>query len=111
MGRAPAPGSVTHSRKGEVHLAQRALKRIAGPWKLWAMGVGAVIPGAFSGWNSVDPASHRAAAIGAAAWFLVGIVCFAVHSRHRLVLSPEEQFALGAGARAPPEADEDAVPA
>jgi ethanolamine permease len=50
----------------------------------------------------VDPANYRSAAIGAAAWFLVGIAWFAVHSRHRLVLSPEEQFALAArGALAP----------
>jgi ethanolamine permease len=42
----------------------------------------------------VDPANYRSAALGAAAWFLLGIVYFALHSRHRLVLSPEEQFAL-----------------
>jgi ethanolamine permease len=31
--------------------------------------------------------------IGAAIWFLCGIVYFAVWSRHRLVLAPEERAA------------------
>ncbi len=44
-------GSVAYSRKGEQYFEQRQLKRVAGPWKLWAMGVAAVISGAFSGWN------------------------------------------------------------
>ena len=29
--------------------------------------------------------------IGAAIWFLLGIVYYAVHARHRLVLAPEEE--------------------
>jgi ethanolamine permease len=49
----------------------------------------------------VDPANYRSAAIGAAVWFLLGIGYFAVHSRHRLVLSPEEAFALGASGGLP----------
>src|ERR1043166_472478 len=32
--------------------------------------------------------------LGAAAWFLLGIAYFAVYARRRLVLSPEEEFAL-----------------
>ena len=52
MSNPPAPtGSVAYSRRDESYFAQRALKRVAGPWKLWAMGVAAVISGAFSGWN------------------------------------------------------------
>jgi len=35
--------------------------------------------------------------IGAAIWFLCGIVYFAVHSLHRLILSPEEEFAQTSG--------------
>ena len=30
---------------------------------------------------------------GAAVWFLVGIIWFAFHARHNLILSPEEEFA------------------
>ncbi len=39
---------------------------------------------------------YRAGAYGAAAWFALGIVYFAVYARHRLILSPEEEFALAA---------------
>ena len=33
--------------------------------------------------------------IGAAIWFLCGIAYYACYGRHRLILSPEEEFALG----------------
>ena len=32
-----------------------------------------------------------------AAWFAVGIIYFAIFGRHRLILSPEEEFALARG--------------
>ena len=32
--------------------------------------------------------------VGMAIWFLVGVIYFAAYGRHRLVFSPEEQFAL-----------------
>jgi hypothetical protein len=32
--------------------------------------------------------------IGAAIWFLCGIGWFALHARKRLILAPEEEFAL-----------------
>jgi ethanolamine permease len=35
--------------------------------------------------------------IGVAIWFTVGIIYFALFGRHRLVLSPEEEFALTKG--------------
>jgi hypothetical protein len=31
---------------------------------------------------------------GAAVWFICGVVYFASYARHRLILSPEEKFAL-----------------
>ena len=31
------------------------------------------------------------------AWFAVGVVYFAVIGRHKLILSPEEEFALSKG--------------
>ena len=44
-------GSVSY-RKAEVsYFEQRHLSRYAGIWSLWALGVGAVISGHFSGWN------------------------------------------------------------
>ena len=30
---------------------------------------------------------------GALVWFLLGIIWFAFHARHQLILSPEEEFA------------------
>lgn len=47
---APA-GSVSYSTRDSTYFASRQLKRVAGPWRLWALGVAAVISGEFSGWN------------------------------------------------------------
>ena len=33
------------------YFTQRGLRRYAGVWSLWALGVGAVISGDFFGWN------------------------------------------------------------
>ncbi len=41
---------------------------------------------------------------GCAIWFMIGLVYFAVIGRHRLVLSPEEEFAMSGGPRGGPEA-------
>ena len=44
-------GSVTYQEVGEEYFEKRGLKRHAGVWSLWALGVGAVISGEFYGWN------------------------------------------------------------
>jgi ethanolamine permease len=44
-------GFVTYREAGDDYFAQRMLKRHAGVWSLWALGVAAVISGDFSGWN------------------------------------------------------------
>ncbi|HJS25685.1 MAG TPA: amino acid permease [Actinomycetota bacterium] len=44
-------GSVTYKEVGEEYFQQRGLRRHAGVWGLWALGVGAVISGEFYGWN------------------------------------------------------------
>lgn len=44
-------GSVEYSTRDKAYFANRQLKRVAGPWKLWAMGIAIVISGEFSGWN------------------------------------------------------------
>ncbi|MGQ0697435.1 MAG: amino acid permease [Panacagrimonas sp.] len=49
------------------------------------------------GFQLSDPV-YRAGVIGVAIWFGIGIVYFAVVGRHKLVLSPEEEFALSKGA-------------
>jgi ethanolamine permease len=43
-----------------------------------------------------DPV-YRAGVIGVAIWFALGVVYFAIAGRHKLVLSPEEEFALSKG--------------
>jgi ethanolamine permease len=42
---------VTYERVDDTYFQARSLKRHAGVWSLWALGVGAVISGHFSGWN------------------------------------------------------------
>jgi ethanolamine permease len=44
-------GSVTYRQVGDDYFNQRGLRRHAGVWSLWALGVAAVISGDFSGWN------------------------------------------------------------
>src|SRR6187399_1698098 len=44
-------GGVTYQNAGKDYFEKRGLKRHARVWSLWALGVGAVISGHFSGWN------------------------------------------------------------
>src|SRR6202008_3035080 len=44
-------GGVTYQQAGQGYFEKRELKRHARIWSLWALGVGAVISGQFSGWN------------------------------------------------------------
>lgn len=44
-------GSITYSKVDDAYFAARGLRRHAGVGLLWALGVGAVISGQFSGWN------------------------------------------------------------
>jgi ethanolamine permease len=44
-------GSVTYQNADSTYFEKRGLKRHARVWSLWALGVGAVISGHFSGWN------------------------------------------------------------
>lgn len=48
--------------------------------------------------------AYRPGAYGVAVYFLIGVVYFAIAGRHRLVLSPEEEFALTRGEQGTPEA-------
>jgi ethanolamine permease len=45
------PSGVSYERVGDEYFKARGLQRYAGIWSLWALGVGAVISGHFSGWN------------------------------------------------------------
>ena len=44
-------GGVTYQNAGKDYFEKRGLRRHARVWSLWALGVGAVISGHFSGWN------------------------------------------------------------
>jgi ethanolamine permease len=44
-------GSVAYAKRDKSYFEERGLTRYAGIWSLWALGVGAVISGHFSGWN------------------------------------------------------------
>lgn len=44
-------GSVQYHQTDDGYFEKRGLKRYAGVWSLWALGVGAVISGDFFGWN------------------------------------------------------------
>ena len=48
---APGTAGVTYTKVGEEYFEARRLKRYARVWSLWALGVGAVISGHYSGWN------------------------------------------------------------
>ncbi len=43
--------NVHYSKVDKAYFDKRGLRRYAGVWSLWALGVGAVISGHFSGWN------------------------------------------------------------
>jgi ethanolamine permease len=46
-----AAGGVSYRRADKDYFEKRGFQRYAGIWSLWALGVGAVISGHFSGWN------------------------------------------------------------
>ncbi len=45
------PSGVSYTQVDSSYFEKRGLRRYAGVWSLWALGVGAVISGHFSGWN------------------------------------------------------------
>jgi ethanolamine permease len=51
-----AGGGVTYREAESGYFAKRSLRRHAGVWSLWALGVAAVISGDFFGWNLGLPA-------------------------------------------------------
>ena len=73
-------GSVEYRATGDDYFARRGLRRYAGAWSLWALGVGAVISGDFFGWNfglSVGGFGGMAVATLIVAAMYVGI-CYSI---------------------------------
>ncbi len=90
-------------------LLRRRLPNIERPYRSPVSEWGAAIAGAIALLSLISlyiTKSYRPGVIGTAIWFLLGIVYFAVSGRHRLVLSPEEEFALTKGERGHPELGE-----
>ena len=51
MNEQASAGGVSYKQVGADYFEKRGLKRYAKVWSLWALGVGAVISGHYSGWN------------------------------------------------------------
>ena len=51
MNEQSSSGGVSYKQVGSDYFEKRGLKRYAKVWSLWALGVGAVISGHYSGWN------------------------------------------------------------
>ncbi len=51
MAEARKVGAITYREAGQEYFDKRRLRRHAGVWSLWALGVAAVISGDFFGWN------------------------------------------------------------
>src|SRR5919109_1598572 len=51
MGGSRKVGAITYREADQAYFEKRQLRRHAGVWSLWALGVGAVISGDFFGWN------------------------------------------------------------
>jgi ethanolamine permease len=73
-------GNVTYHAPEEGYFEKRGLKKTAGVFSLWALGVGAVISGDFSGWNlGVGQAGFGGflVALGLITWMYLGL-CFSI---------------------------------
>ena len=87
-------------------LLRKKLPNIERPYRspvgIW----GAAIAGAIALVSLVSlylDESYRPGVIGTAIWFVLGLIYFAVSGRNKLVLSPEEEFALSQGEKGHPE--------
>jgi len=86
-------GGVTYRKADASYFEDRSLRRFAGVWSLWALGVGAVISGDFFGWNFgllTGGFGGLLAATGIAAVMYIGL-CFSIAE-----LSPALPHAGGA---------------
>jgi ethanolamine permease len=87
-------------------LLRRNLPNIARPYRSkWGV-PGAVIAGGLAAISLVAiflNSAYRPGVYGVAVYYVLGVLYFAIAGRHRLVLSPEEEFALTAGERGVPQ--------
>jgi ethanolamine permease len=86
-------------------MLRRRLPSIERPYRspvgVWGAGIAGVIA-VISLISLYANETYRPGVVGTLIYFLVGILYFAVIGRHRLVLSPEEEFALTQGQHGDP---------
>ena len=73
-------GSVTYHDPERGYFEKRSLRKFAGVFSLWALGVGAVISGDFSGWNlGVGQAGFGGflVALAVITWMYLGL-CYSI---------------------------------
>jgi ethanolamine permease len=56
-------------------------------------------------WVQLQDPVYQKGVFGVAAWYVIGILYFAAFGRHKLVLSPEEEFAMTGGVHGHPESE------
>jgi ethanolamine permease len=89
-------------------LLRRRLPHIARPYRSPVSEWGAGIAGAIALVSLISlylNADYRPGVVGTLIYFILGIAYFAIAGWHRLVLSPEEEFALTSGEHGHPETE------
>jgi ethanolamine permease len=87
-------------------MLRRRLPNIRRPYRSPIGEWGAAVAGAVALLSLISlylTPSYRPGVIGTAIWFVIGILYFAIAGRSRLILSPEEEFAMTLGERGHPE--------
>lgn len=79
-------GGVTYVETDKDYFAKRQLKRTAGAFGLWAIGISAVISGDFSGWNG---------GIAQAGWGGMLVAAIVVYLMYVLMLNSISEMASG----------------
>jgi ethanolamine permease len=87
-------------------MLRRRLPNIRRPYRSPIGEWGAAVAGAIALITLVSlylTPTYRPGVVGTAIWFVIGIIYFAVAGRNRLILSPEEEFAMTLGEHGHPE--------